>query len=401
MRNAYKNTPLPLFIGFIGFLLINGCQTGAWEFQGDKFAQQALKATVTASFAPDGRLWRLIPTGNAVFVDSSTDFGKTYSKPVRINPTDQRVNVWPENPAIIETSQSGRIHVLYFADDQQKATSFFSFSDDNGQTFSAPVRISDHADTALNYMDQMLIDQQGKIYMFWHDRRHGQHDNRLGSGVLSLYYTVTDNPASGQFSNRFISDSVCSCCRTATAFSPEGRPVILARMVFAGGIRDHALIKMDNSGNWLPAQRITRDDWKVDACPEHGPALSIDRQGRAHLTWFTLGNKRQGIYYARTDDYGKTLSEPIPLGNKDRLPSHPDVIAIDDRVVLAWKEFDGVQSDIFVKVSTDRGDRWGAPRKLTSSPAQSSHPKLISQGERIFLSWSNSKNGHQLIEITP
>ncbi|MGR9046020.1 MAG: exo-alpha-sialidase [Gammaproteobacteria bacterium] len=360
-----------------------------------------MNATVTATFGPDGRLWRLIPTEEAVYIDFSSDFGEIYSKPVRINPTDQRINVWPENPAIVRISQNGRIHVLYSADDRQKATTFFSFSDDNGQTFSTPTKISNQADTAMNYMDKMLIDQDAKIYIFWHDQRHGQHDHKSGSGVLALYYSVINDPTSGQFNNQFVSDSICSCCRTAAALSPEGRPVLLARMVFSGGIRDHALIKMDNAGKWLPPRRITKDDWKIDACPEHGPALAIDRQGRTHLTWFTLGKKRQGIFYARTDDYGSTLTEPMQLGNPDRLPGHPDVFAVGDRVIVAWHEFDGDHSEIVAIVSTDRGEHWTAPQKLASSHGKTGFPKLIGHGKRIFLSWSNTQNGHQLIEIHP
>ncbi|MGR9114222.1 MAG: exo-alpha-sialidase [Gammaproteobacteria bacterium] len=401
MYSYHKKTLFSLIVSLTGLFLINGCQTGAKDLHGSKLAEQAINATVTAKFAPDGRLWRLIPTDDAIFIDSSTDFGKTYSKPVRINSIAQRINIWPENPAIIEINQAGRIHVLYNADDRQKATSFFSYSDDNGTTFSAPAKISDHADTAMNYMDKMLTDKNGKLYMFWHDQRHSQHGHKLGSGVLDLYYTVTDDPASGQFVNQFISNSVCSCCRTAAALSPEGKPVLLARMVFPGGIRDHALIKMDNSGTWQPAQRITEDGWKIDACPEHGPALSIDHHGRAHLTWFTLGDNRQGIFYAHTDDYGKTLSTPIALGNQDRLPGHPDVIAVDKQVIIAWQEFDGDQSEIYAVVSSDRGAHWGSPQKLASSQGKTSYPKLINHDKRVFLSWSDTQSGHRLIEIMP
>lgn len=382
--------------------MTQGCQTGMKELNNDNLASQVLNSSIAVTFAPDGRLWRLIPTSDAVFIDSSADYGKTYSKAVKINPADQRISAWPENPPAIAISQSGRIHVLYYADEKQKSTSFFSFSDNHGQTFSKPVLISDHADTNRHYMDQMLVDKNNKAYMFWHDTRHEQHDqsdHQTGKGALSLYYTVTDKPALAEFANRFISDGICSCCRTAIAFSPEEKPVILARMVYPGDIRDHALINMNAGGQWSKPQRVTFDDWKIDACPEHGPALAIDSKNRAHLTWFTLGDKHQGIFYAYTDDYGKTLSPAIALGNASRLPSHPNVVVTEGRVALAWKEFDGKTTSIVVNESKDRGITWTGSKKLLSTTADSGHPSLISHDGRIFLSWTSNDAGHHFIEI--
>ncbi|MCL7422649.1 MAG: glycoside hydrolase [Methylobacter sp.] len=395
LRPCYKIALTFLF----GLLLASGCHSSAKDVNAENPANRALNATVSVSFGPDGRLWRLIPTDNAVFVDSSTDNGKTYGNPVKINSNTQKISTWPENPPAITVSASGRIHVLYYADEQQQSTSFFSYSDDNGQTFSKPVLISDHADSAMHYMDQILVDNNNNIYTFWHDARDDRHSHHSATGALSLYYAVTDEPATAEFSNRFISGGVCSCCRTAITFSPGGKPVILVRMVFPDGTRDHALITMTQNGQWSKPQRTTHDDWKIDACPEHGPALSIDTQNRAHLAWFTLGDKRQGIYYAHTDDLGKTLSEPMPLGNAGHLPGHPDVIALGSRVVLAWVEFDGNATDIVIKESTDRGLTWSKDRKILNSSAKSGHPKLVSNGEKIFLSWTSNDAGHHFIEI--
>ncbi len=382
-------------------LLLLSCQSS--DTGGKKAAQNYLQeiqnSTVTVDFGPDGRLWRLVPTPGYVFLDYSDDNGLTFSQPVRVNQKPQKINVWPENPPAIAVSQSGRILVLYYADEEQKATTFFSFSDDKGKTFSDPVLVSDHARTDMHYMDKMLVDESNKVYLFWHDRRHEKHNEDLGSGVLSLFFTTTKNPETEAFSNRKVSDGICSCCRTATDFSTEMLPVIFARAVFDDGSRDHALIKMKENGSWSGMQRVTQDNWRVDACPEHGPALSIDDLGRSHMTWFTLGDKRQGIFYAQSDDYGENLSDPMQLGNTKRLPSHPDVLSEGDRVVLAWKEFDGNEASVWVMESFDRGISWKPEKRMMSSTAKSGHPSLVSNGETIFLSWAARDKGHQFIEV--
>jgi hypothetical protein len=54
-------------------------------------SEQILSSTVTVNFAPDGRLWRLTPTAQAVYLDYSTDNGKTYQQPIKINRTEQKI----------------------------------------------------------------------------------------------------------------------------------------------------------------------------------------------------------------------------------------------------------------------------------------------------------------------
>jgi hypothetical protein len=385
---------------FIGILFINACQTQPPITDGKAdISLHALNHTVAATYAKNGRLWRLIPSEEFVYIDYSDDNGKSYSHPSAINRNPQKISAWPENPPAISIGKSGRINVLYYADANQKSTSYFSYSDDNGQTFSTPDLISDHADDAMHYMDKMVVDKNDNVYLFWHDLRHQHTDKHHGSGVLSLYYTMASSSQKDGFTNHFISSAVCSCCRTATALDNNDKPVVLMRMVFSEGARDHGLIRMNQAGQWLPPKRITHDNWKIEACPEHGPALAIDSQNRSHLTWFTLGDTRQGIYYAQTDDFGVTVSDPVKLGTPNRLASHPDVISLNNRVVLAWKEFDGEQTTILTQESLDRGVNWSSTKTLFTTHAENGHPALISNGNSIFLSWVATDIGHQLKKI--
>jgi len=359
----------------------------------------ALKGIIPTTFGPDGTLWRLFPTEKNIFVEYSTDLGRSFSQPFKVNPDEQKINIWAENPPIIKVSHSGRIHVLYYADENQRATTYFSYSDDQGRTFSSPILVSDEATTAMHYMDQMLIDSKGKVYFLWHDTRHGRHDSKLGSGVVSLYYTTFDSQK-GLLENRKIAGGICSCCRTATALAPNDKPVILARMVLNKGIRDHALIRLLDDHQWSkPIQSIV-DDWRVDACPEHGPALAIDNQGRSHLVWFTLGKQRKGIFYAQTDDYGHHISHPpLALGNPEQLPGHPDVLAIGNEVYLVWEEFDGDQTYVMVQISIDRGKTWSKPKQALSATGRTAHPQVIENNNNAYLVWSSEDKGLQLTTI--
>jgi len=392
----HQYTAIRLLFSIVTLFILNSCQTTILE--SNQLHNKILRSTVSVSFSPDGRLWRLTPTQHAIYIDHSDDEGKTYNTPIRVNSIDQKISVWPENPAAIEISPSGRINILYYADKSQNSTSFFSYSDDNGKSFSPPLLISDQAQTAMHYMDKMLVDNNGNTYLFWHDTRHERHDKKQADGVLSLYYSKKSASDQSQFHNQFLSKGICSCCRTATAMSHGQFPVLFARMVFDGGIRDHALIRMNQEGVWQKPQRVTHDDWNIEACPEHGPAIAI-ADNRIHLTWFTLGDKRQGIFYRQTDDFGETLSPPMPLGNPNRLPSHPYVLALQNRVIIVWKEFDGEQTTLHAKESIDAGKSWKNREINLKSKSKNSHPNLITNNKDIFLSWTSKVQGHQLIKL--
>ncbi|MDQ7091690.1 MAG: sialidase family protein [Methylococcales bacterium] len=364
-----------------------------------KVNYKILRSAVAVNFDSKGRLWRLIPTIDSIYVDYSDDKGKNYSTPIKINPKPQKMSAWPENPPAIAISQSGRIHVLYYADEQQKTTNFYSYSDNKGKSFSPPVLVSDQADTALHYMAKMLLDTDDNLYLFWHDSRHTPPNHQSGKGTLALYYSKNHASKKQPFKNQFISHGICSCCRMATALSSTGLPVIFTRMIFNQGVRDHGLFKINKKGQWSKPQRITKDNWQIEACPEHGPALAIDRKNRNHLAWFSLGETRQGIFYAYSDDEGKTLSNILPLGDKNKLASHPHVMAIDQHVALVWTQFDGNQTSVLLKTSLDRGETWSVDKTIISSTGQMSHPRLLNDGQQFYLSLTSIDQGHQLVEI--
>jgi len=401
LRRGVLAHPLQLFFLFI-FILFNLLFFNKWykntaNEKNIKTDYQILRTTVAVNFSPNGRLWRLIPTASTIFVDYSDDNGKNYSSPVKINPTPQKISVWAENPPAIVIAQSGRIHLLYYADEQQKGTNFYSYSDDNGKSFSTPVLISDKAHHAMHYLAKMLLDNQDNLFLFWHDARHNHLLNR---GELALYYSKTEKNKKNVFENKFMSHGICSCCRMATALDIKGFPVIFTRMVFSENIRDHALFKMDENGQWLAPQRITYDNWQIEACPEHGPALAIDNQNRRHLAWFSLGDKRQGIFYARSEPNGEKISEIMPLGDNKQLAGHPDIITIEKYIAIVWTQFDGNKTTILVKLSQDLGETWSSDKILISSEEKMSHPKLLTNGQQLFLSLTTADQGHQMIEIS-
>ena len=238
------------------------------------------------------------------------------------------------------------------------------------------------------------MDDEGRVHLFW-IHEPADREPRAGS---SLYVSTAESLSADSGPARELHDTICECCRLSPATGPDGAPVVMTRFVYDGTIRDMGLAHTAFEDEPV-IRRVTVDDWQINACPEHGPSLSIANDGRYHFTWFTQGKLRKGTFYAYSDDAGLTHSEPLRLGNPAALPGNADVLAIDERVVVTWREFDGEQSGIFTMASSDAGETWAAPTLLAESPEAADYPFVLSHGGIFYISWYAHDLGHRLFPV--
>ena len=194
-------------------------------------------------------------------------------------------------------------------------------------------------------------------------------------------------------------DNTCECCRLGVAFAGPGRPVVAFRDIFAGSMRDHAVMTFADPQTPGDVHRVSQDDWQIAACPHQGPSLSVSAAGTYHLTWYTNGNNRKGLFYARSLDGGRTFSDPLPIGHFDRAPSRTSVIATAQEAAMVWKEFDGDSTSVYLMTSGNDGETWSEPKAIASTADSSDHPMLVSDGRRSFLSWMTKRDGYRLQPI--
>ncbi|HEY8157233.1 MAG TPA: sialidase family protein [Methylobacter sp.] len=349
---------------------------------------------VTAAFGPDGRLWRIVPEKHHVYVDYSTDLGNTFSAPVPINTEEQHIKISGENRPGIAVDHAGRVYVIYTAESNQPATVYFSSSGDNGRSFSAPTPLGDKTPVANSFQGRLALSPSGQAYAFWHDERNRTDWKQPGNAI---YYATIDNrgnPAPA----RQLSDTLCDCCRIAVAFDNNNSPVLLARFVYPGGIRDHGLIKLQADGQKTQETRATFDQWAIEACPDHGPAIAIS-DNTYHIAWFTQGSVRQGLFYAYSSDQGQHFSNPLSFGYVGKLPSHPDIIAKSNHITLAWTEFDGNKTQLLIMQSHDGGQSWLPAKAVAETTDKADFPFLLSKNEEVYVSWNSKNEGYRLIPV--
>ena len=384
---------------FIFVLGLAGC-SGVKPHPVGNFAQYAEtpRLHVSAAFGPDGRLWRVVATHQFVYVDWSKDQGQTFSAPVQVNSQAQHIQTKDEDRPQIVVDRSGHVYVGYSAYSTLPWTIWVSMSRDGGEHFSVPVLLSDKAKEARHYQLKLAVSPTDRLYAFWHDDR-ANPDGSKGAGN-ELYFATAQQPAGlDGLVNQKLLGGQCECCRVAVAFDGEAQPLMLARFVYPGSIRDHGLLRSRGNGKEWSNWRVTFDDWRIEACPEHGPAFTISGEGGYHMAWFTQGPIRQGLFYARSMDRGQHFSAPVSFGDLNRLPSHPDVIVLGNRVVLTWREFDGASTTVSVMQSQDGGQSWSAAKLLAQTAGEADFPFLLSNGQAIFLSWNTQAEGYRLMRL--
>jgi hypothetical protein len=132
-------------------------------------------------------------------------------------------------------------------------------------------------------------------------------------------------------------------------------------------------------------RRATFEDWNMDACPHHGPALA-ETDGKEHAVWFTQAPGKAGVYYGSfRNDRPDT---PRRIG--DDTAERPDICASGDQVALVWKQFDGEKSHLCGMISKDGGLTWKEHR-LGSTAGASDRPHVIALKDQFYVVW-NTRN---------
>lgn len=348
-----------------------------------------------------GRWWLAWTQQGHVYVASRDVLENGFQTPVRVTPTPLKIDKNGENRPKVVIAKNGDAYVSFTAKGKRKYTGvvYFSRSIDGGKTFSAPRPISDEAVSGSQRFEALGVTSSGRIYLAWLDKRDlfaakAAKRKYRGSG---LYYTWSDDRGATFAANTRAADHSCECCRTAMAFDGE-TPVVAWRHIFPPNLRDHALMRL---GEDTQPMRLSIDNWAIDGCPHHGPAISITGKGVQHVVWYTAGKVRSGQFYARSGDRGKSFSEPLKVGNADNQASHPYVLAVGDSVFLAWKEFTGEASELYVMQSADAGRSFSAPLRVAYSNGPADHPFLVSAGGWVHASWASTIEGWRSFRLAP
>lgn len=253
-------------------------------------------------------------SGAGVYFASSSDRGKTFSKPSLVGEVPKLALGRHRGPRIAIAVDAIVISAISAGD-------LLSWrSGDGGKTWSAPVRINDAPDSAREGLHGMA-GGDGVVFATWLDLRNGgtqlagsvSRDGGLTWSKNRVVYTSPDG-------------HICECCHP-TARVAGGKIYAMWRN-WLGGMRDMYLAVSSDGGETFRAEKLGRGEWPLKACPMDGGGVAIDG---ANI--FTVWRRDQTIYLARPGQAERELGS-----GRDAA-----VAVAGGRVYTAWSSAEGLR----------------------------------------------------------
>jgi hypothetical protein len=121
----------------------------------------------------------------SIYYNKSIDQGLSWTSPIKISPHLNGVAYGPT----INVDLFNNLHVIYKYDISQPYLENYYFIMFNGQNWSTPITICDEYPGA--FMDEVVMDHQDRLYVFWHGFEHHPfykyYENGIWSEVINIY----------------------------------------------------------------------------------------------------------------------------------------------------------------------------------------------------------------------
>lgn len=142
-------------------------------------------------------------------------------------------------------------------------------STDNGKTWSEPVRLNDVPSAAREGLHTLAADGMGNVFAAWLDLRN--EGTRL-YGAWSRDHGATWSTNAKLYESA--DGTICQCCHPSAAFSAQGELAVMFRNAL-GGARDMYLLRTNGAGqSFGKAQKMGENTWMLNACPMDGGGIA-------------------------------------------------------------------------------------------------------------------------------
>ena len=300
--------------------------------------------------------------GTNLYLKTSTNNGKSFSEPIRVNSIEGNVALDGRVPPAISLGENNQVFVLWANQTEEPEMRMgvyrqliFATSLDDGQTFPSSMQIKTDL-PAGKYFQDMMLSNDGTIHVAW---LNGPSKlNEEGNLVKdrdrprTLEYTQSTDGGKTFETTKSLMDNPCPCCNVQVA-AGDDNVYVSWRAQFPNGedkpaIRDMVIASStDNGKTFSDPVRISEDNFEFDGCVHVGAPMEIDSKGNLHTVWYTGKEGAPGMYYSTSTDNGKTFSEPIKVLVSDWIPPQRIFLTIDDNdtVWVTWEDATGLSTN--------------------------------------------------------
>jgi photosystem II stability/assembly factor-like uncharacterized protein len=213
--------------------------------------------------------------GHAIYFSGSRDGGKTFSDPVKIADEGFTSIGRRRGPRVAIAGDAIVISAVYGTKPNGGDGDLLAWrSTDGGRTWSKPVRVNDRAASAREGLQNIASDGKGFLYAVWLDDRSGGKA-LYGASSTDVGATWSANKQIYAPAER----TICECCHPSVTIGADGTIYAMFRNWMDGSRDMYLAISRDHGKTFGPAQKLGERTWPLKGCPMDGGGLFAGATG--------------------------------------------------------------------------------------------------------------------------
>ena len=315
-------------------------------------------------------VWEDNTPGNFdIFFSFSNNNGLTFSQPDNISNN----NGLSVNPQI--ATDKDNIYIVWQDDTPSNNDIFFSFSDNNGLTFSQPDNISNNAGVSAG--PQIATDKDN-IYIVWDDDTPGNFDIFFSfSNNNGLTFSQPDNISNNA--------GVSAGPQIATD-------------------KDNIYIVWDDDtpGNFDIFFSFSNNNGLTFSQPDNisnnnglsvNPQIATDKDN-IYIVWQDDTPGNNDIFFSFSDNNGLTFSQPDNISNNAGVSGFPQIATDKDNIYIVWQDDTPGNFDIFFSFSDNNGLTFSQPENISNNAGFSAGPQIATDKDNVYIVWQDDTPGN-------
>ena len=301
---------------------------------------------------------------NYIFSTSSQDNGTTFGAPILLSDSNKLAS----SPQIAAT-EKGNVYVVWVDKNSSSGNSDikFSSSNDSGKSFGDSKRLK--GGDVLSSSPQIASTEKGNVYVVWVDKNYifstSSQDNGTTFGAPIL---LSD-------SNKLASSPQIASTEKGNVY------VVWVDKSSSSGDGDIKFSSSNDSGKSFGDSKRLKGGDVLSSSPQ----IASTEKGNVYVVWVDKSSSSgdSDLKFSSSNDSGKSFDDDKRLSrNNDILSLSPQIAATEEGIVYVLrvdKNSTSGDSDVIIKVSTDRGQNFIDSVPLNEDPIEIpiSSPQIV------------------------